>query len=163
MEANQQLHAYAVLPENTKIMSFEPHLHAPGMRMCLEAIWGYNIQTLNCVGYDHNWVRGYHYADDAAPLLPKGAIVHIIGYMDNSPTNKNVPDPRNWQGSGNRSVANMFIDLGNRVALSDEQFRAEMEKRIASDPDRDVFPGCPLCGVVAKQPKPKASSSQPQQ
>ena len=41
MEANQQLHAYAVLQEHTKIMTFEPHLHAPGMRMCLEAIWGY--------------------------------------------------------------------------------------------------------------------------
>jgi hypothetical protein len=161
MEANQQLHAYAVLPENTKIMSFEPHLHAPGMRMCLEAIWGYNIQTLNCVGYDHNWVRGYHYADDSAPLLPKGAIVHIIGFMDNSPTNKNVPDPRNWQGSGNRSVANMFIDLGNRVALTDEQFRAEMEKRIATDPGKDVYLGCPLCGVVAKQPKAKTTNSQP--
>jgi hypothetical protein len=159
MEAGQQLHAYAVLPENTKIMSFEPHLHAPGMRMCLEAIWGYNIQTLNCVGYDHNWVRGYHYADEAAPLLPKGAIVHIIGFMDNSPSNKNVPDPRNWQGSGNRSVANMFIDLGNRVALTDEQFREEMQKRIASDPGRDIYLGCPLCGVVAKQP-PKTTSSQ---
>ena len=97
--------------------------------MCLEAIWGYNIQTLNCVGYDHNWVRGYDYADDAAPLLPKGTILHIIGYMDNSPTNKNVPDPRNWQGSGNRSVANMFIDLGQRVALTDEQFQEEMAKR----------------------------------
>ena len=95
--------------------SFEPHLHAPGARMCLEAIWGYNIQTLNCVGYDHNWVRGYDYDDDSAPLLPKGTILHIIGYMDNSPSNKNVPDPRNWQGSGNRSVANMFIDLGKRV------------------------------------------------
>ena len=46
--------------------------------------------------------------------------------MDNSPTNKNVPDPRNWQGSGNRSVANMFIDLGNRVTLTDEQFQEEM-------------------------------------
>ena len=112
MEANQQLHAYTVLQENTKIISFEPHLHAPGQRMCLEAIWGYNIQTLNCVGYDHNWVRGYDYADDSAPLLPKGTILHIIGYMDNSPSNRNVPDPRNWQGSGNRSVANMFIDLG---------------------------------------------------
>jgi hypothetical protein len=59
MEANQQLHAYTVLQQHTKIISFEPHLHAPGARMCLEAIWGYNIQTLNCVGYDHNWVRGY--------------------------------------------------------------------------------------------------------
>jgi hypothetical protein len=44
---------------------------------------------------------------------PEGTILHIVGYMDNSPTNKNVPDPRNWQGSGNRSVANMFIDLGS--------------------------------------------------
>src|SRR5258706_1306724 len=58
MEANQQLNAYTVLQQHTKIISFEPHLHAPGQRMCLEAIWGYNIQTLNCVGYDHNWVRG---------------------------------------------------------------------------------------------------------
>ena len=48
--------AYTVLQQHTKIISFEPHLHAPGQRMCLEAIWGYNIQTLNCVGYDHNWV-----------------------------------------------------------------------------------------------------------
>ena len=73
-EANQQLHAYAVLPEPTKIISFEPHLHAPGNRMCLEAIWGYNIQTLSCVGYDHNWVRGYSYSDDTAPLLPRARI-----------------------------------------------------------------------------------------
>jgi hypothetical protein len=146
-QANQQLHAYTVLQDNIKILSFEPHLHAPGMRMCLEAIWGYNIQTLNCVGYDHNWVRGYHYADDAAPLLPKGTIVHIIGYMDNSPSNKNVPDPRNWQGSGNRSVANMFIDLGNRVALTDEQFQEAMAKRRAENPGKDVIIGCPLCNV----------------
>ena len=150
MEANQQLHAYAVLNEHTKVLSFEPHLHAPGMRMCLEAIWGYNIQTLNCVGYDHNWVRGYHYDDDYAPLLPKGTILHIIGYMDNSPSNKNVPDPRNWQGSGNRSVANMFIDLGMRVALNDEQFQEEMAKRrerLHLTKNDNVI-GCPLCLVT---------------
>ncbi len=50
-QANQELHAYATLQEHTKIIAFEPHLHAPGVRMCLEAIWGHNIQTLNCVGY----------------------------------------------------------------------------------------------------------------
>jgi mono/diheme cytochrome c family protein len=146
-ESNQQLHAYTVLQEHTKVTSFEPHLHAPGSRMCLEAIWGYNIQTLSCAGYDHNWVRGYDYADDAAPLLPKGTILHIIGYMDNSASNRNVPDPRNWQGSGNRSVANMFIDLGQGVALSDEQFRDEMIKRRQSS-NEDVIPGCPLCNTV---------------
>jgi hypothetical protein len=157
MEANQQLHAYTVLQENTKITSFEPHLHAPGARMCLEAIWGFNIQTLTCAGYDHNWVRGYDYADAAAPLLPKGTILHIIGYMDNSPSNKNVPDPRNWQGSGNRSVANMFIDLGQGVALTDEQFQQEMAKRRQMT-KQDVIIGCPLCNTV---PAPRVSSTQP--
>jgi hypothetical protein len=149
MESNQQLHAYTVLQQNTKLTSFEPHLHAPGARMCLEAIWGYNIQTLNCVGYDHNWVRGYDYDDDYAPLLPKGTILHIIGFMDNSPANRNIPDPRNWQGSGNRSVANMFIDLGNRVALTDEQFQEEMKRRRERLhlTKNDVVIGCPLCLV----------------
>ena len=146
-EANQELHAYTVLTQHTKVTSFEPHLHAPGARMCLEAIWGFNIQTLTCSGYDHNWVRGYDYADDAAPLLPKGTILHIIGYMDNSPANRNVPDSRNWQGSGNRSVANMFIDLGQGVALTDEQFQQEMLKRRLSSKD-DVIIGCPLCNTV---------------
>jgi hypothetical protein len=161
MEANQQLHAYTVLQQHTKIISFEPHLHAPGARMCLEAIWGYNIQTLNCVGYDHNWVRGYDYTDDSAPLLPKGTILHIVGYMDNSPSNKNVPDPRNWQGSGNRSVANMFIDLGMRVALTDEQFQEEMAKRrehLHLTKNDNVI-GCPLCLVP---PAPAKTSGQQQ-
>jgi hypothetical protein len=160
MEANQQLHAYAVLNEHTKIVTFEPHLHAPGMRMCLEAIWGINIQTLTCAGYDHNWVRGYAYDDDHAPLLPKGTILHIIGYMDNTPANKNIPDPRNWQGSGNRSVANMFIDLGMRVALTDEQFEAEMAKRRQKFnlTRNDVVIGCPLCTVTAPTSRPTANT-----
>ena len=162
MEPNQQLHAYTVLQQNTKIISFEPHLHAPGQRMCLEAIWGYNIQTLNCVGYDHNWVRGYDYLDETTPLLPKGTILHIVGYMDNSPSNKNVPDPRNWQGSGNRSVANMFIDLGMRVALDDQQFQEEMQKRVTQNPGKDIILGCPLCGVVAKAMQMKATAGNQQ-
>jgi hypothetical protein len=144
------------------VTSFEPHLHAPGARMCLEAIWGYTIQTLSCAGYDHNWVRGYEFADEAAPLLPKGTILHIIGFMDNSPTNRNVPDPRNWQGSGNRSVANMFLDLGQAVALSDEQFQAEMAKRreqLKLTRNSDVI-GCPLCLVPPAPPRTAASGGQ---
>ena len=163
METNQQLHAYAVLSEPTKIISFEPHLHAPGTRMCLEAIWGYNIQTLSCAGYDHNWVRGYSFAEDSAPLLPKGTILHIVGYMNNTPSNKNIPDPRNWQGSGNRSIANMFIDLGNRVFMTEEQFQDEMRVRVAANPGKDIILGCPLCGVVAKQPAARPTQNQQQQ
>ncbi len=157
---NQELHAYVALEDNIKIVTFEPHLHAPGERMCLEAIWGYTAETLSCVGYDHNWVRGYAYADHAQPLLPRGTVLHIVGYMNNTETNPNVPDPRNWQGSGNRSVTNMFIDLGMRVKLTDEQFVEEMaERRQVLDlgPNDHVI-GCPLCGAPLVAPTPVAAA-----
>jgi hypothetical protein len=150
---NQELHSYAVLQEHTKIIAFEPHLHAPGVRMCLEAIWGHNIQTLNCVGYDHNWVKQYVYDDDAAPLLPKGTIVHLIGFLDTTPANRNPADPRNWAGGGRRSIANMFIDLGYSVALTEDQFQAEMAKRRKNMKNRNDYDvGCPLCWAPPTAP-----------
>ena len=111
--------------------------------MCLEAIWGMNIQQLNCVGYDHNWVKQYVYEDDAAPLLPKGTILHLIGFLDTTAANKNPADPRNWAGGGRRSVANMFIDLGYAVSLTDEQFQAEMAKRRCNMQPQRFRPGLP--------------------
>jgi hypothetical protein len=128
------------------MITFEPHMHATGVRMCLEAIWGSNIQQLNCASYDHNWVTTYNYADDAAPLLPKGTILHLIGWLDTTSANKNLADNRNWVGSGRRSVASMFLDINDSVALTDEQFVAEMAKRqekLKGKNDWDL--GCPLC------------------
>ncbi len=83
--------------------------------------------------------------------------------MNNSPSNKNVLDPRNWQGSGNRSVANMFIDLGQRVALTDDQFQEEMAKRREKLKltRNDMVIGCPLCSIVP--PAPRGTSQQQQQ
>ena len=143
----QMLHAYDTLEQHTKLVTYEPHLHAPGARMCLEAIWGNLIETLSCTGYDHNWVRNYVFEDHAAPLLPKGTILHLYAEMDNSATNINIPDPRNWQGSGNRSAANMFVDLGRRVHLTDEQFLREMAERrqVLNLGPNDHVIGCPLC------------------
>ena len=159
--AGQRLDAYTVTTQHTKIISFEPHLHAPGERMCLEAIWGFKAETLSCVGYDHNWVRTYVFENDYQPLLPKGTILHITGYMNNTVTNQNIPDPRNWQGSGNRSVANMFIDLGERVGLTDEQFVEEMAERVEklNLTKNDYVIGCPLClATVATPPAQPADA-----
>ena len=90
----------------------------------------------------------------ATPLLPKGTIHHIGGYMNNTETNPNVPDPRNWQGSGNRSVTNMFIDLGMRVKMDEEQFFEEMANRrqaLNLQPNDHVI-GCPLCAAPLVAP-----------
>ena len=144
--ANQEVHNYVVLQDHTKIIAFEPHLHAPGVRMCLEAIWGHNQFTLTCVGYDHNWVKQYVFEDDAAPLLPKGTILHSIGFLDTTNANPNLADSRNWSGGGRRSITNMFIDLGYSVRLTEEQFQAEMAVRRANMKDKNEYDvGCPLC------------------
>jgi hypothetical protein len=59
-------------------------------------------------------------------------------------------------------MANMFIDLGIRVALTDDQFQEEMAKRRENLKlsKNDVVIGCPLCLVMP--PAPKATGA-PQQ
>ncbi|MFM1895774.1 MAG: hypothetical protein RLZZ385_848 [Pseudomonadota bacterium] len=159
-QPNQEFHNYVVLDKHTKIIAFEPHLHAPGVRMCLEAIWGHNQFTLNCVGYDHNWVKQYVYEDDYAPLLPKGTILHTIGFLDTTKANPNLADERNWAGGGRRSVSNMFIDLGYSVTLTEEQFQEEMAIRRARMQDRNEYDvGCPLCWAPSLMPETLAQGS----
>ena len=147
-EGGQEFHSYQILDDHTKIIAFEPHLHAPGVRMCLEAIWGTNRFTLNCVGYDHNWVKVYNYDRDHAPLLPKGTLIHVTAYFDTTPDNPNVVDPRNWQGLGHRSIDNMAITFLPGVNLSDEEFAEEIARRRAvfDLAEGEAMPGCPLCG-----------------
>ena len=147
LRAGRELHAYAILEDHTKIQTFEPHLHAAGARMCLEYIWGTHRETLSCSGYDHNWVKQYTFASGYEPLLPKGAILHLTAWLNTTEGNRNVTDPRNWQGSGNASITNMFIDLGRRLRLTDEQFRGEMARRVRERKltKNDHVIGCPLC------------------
>jgi hypothetical protein len=152
MQADQRIEAFSTLTENTKVTVFEPHMHAAGVRMCLDAIWGTTVQTLSCSGYNHGWVRTYTYADDAAPLLPKGTILRVTGYFDNTPANKNVSDPRNWSGLGHRSIDNMLINIAQTMPLSEEEFQKEMAQRrekLHLGEGQTVL-GCPLCGYAKK-------------
>ncbi len=154
MDPDQQLETFFVVPEPLKLTIFEPHLHAPGVRMCLEAIWGRTREMLNCAGYDHGWVRVYTYEDDAAPLLPEGTILRLVGYFNNSPSNPNVPDPRNWSGDGQRSVDQMFINLARGIYLTEEEFAEEVAARREKLGIKrgDLVVGCPLCGLSDATP-----------
>ena len=78
---------YFRLPRNARIDAFQPHMHMRGRGMTLEAI---NVadnrtQILSSVDhFDFNWHINYVYADDAAPLLPAGTVLHMIGIHDNT-------------------------------------------------------------------------------
>lgn len=150
MEKDQQVHLYHTLEENMKVTTFEPHMHASGVRMCWEAIWGGRTETISCAGYDHNWVKVYDYDGDHAPLLPAGTLIHVIAEFDTTPDNKNVVDPRNWQGLGHRSIDNMAIVFLPGIPLSNEEFAQEIAERRARMglAVGESMIGCPLCGFV---------------
>jgi hypothetical protein len=127
---NVRFDRFYPLNKPAKLVNFEPHLHASGKRMCVEAIYPTGIvETLNCAGYNHAWVKNYQYQDDVAPLLPKGTILHAMAWYDNTAKNPRVVDPRNWRGLGQRSIDDMIIFLGKTVSYSDEEFAAEVAAR----------------------------------
>ncbi|MBM4183967.1 MAG: hypothetical protein FJ207_07040 [Gemmatimonadetes bacterium] len=150
MRKGQEIHLYHTLEQNMKVTSFEPHMHASGVRMCFEAIWAGRTETLNCVGYDHDWVKVYSYDPDHAPLLPAGTLVHMIAYFDTTEDNENVVDPRNWQGLGHRSIDNMAITFLPGITLTDEEFAAEIARRrqVHGLAEGEAMLGCPLCGYA---------------
>ena len=134
---NVRQEGFTTLQHPAKLVTFEPHLHASGTRMCAQAILpSGEIQTISCAGYNHNWVRGYVYEDDAAPLLPKGTIIHTIGWYDNSSKNPRNADPRNWKGFGQRSVDDMFLNQSQLIYLTEAEYQAEVAARAAKKRSR---------------------------
>ena len=143
---NQRIDSYFVTTSPIKLWNFEPHMHSTGVRMCIEAIYGRVTETLNCAGYDHNWVRNYIYDENSAPLIPRGSIIHAIGWFDNTSKNANVLDSRNMSTYGNSSVNNMFIVFNKAMQLTDEQYQEELAKRRAVLALTNEDPiGCPDC------------------
>ena len=147
-EGNQKVETYWVAPQPLRLLNFEPHLHSAGVRMCLEAIYQRSIETINCAGYDHNWVKNYQYDDNSAPLLPKGTILKATAYFDQTAKNANVIEPRNQANWGRRSVVNMFIVFEQAIYLTDEQYQEELAKRrqhLDATQTWDTLVGCPAC------------------
>jgi hypothetical protein len=109
-------------------------MHLRGKAMLMEAILPDGTrQTLSFVDkFQFNWHNTYEYADDAAPLLPKGTVMSITAWHDNTPSNPYNPDPTQWVGSGDRSIEEMAHAWVNVTYLSDADYKAELEKRKAT-------------------------------
>jgi hypothetical protein len=119
------------LREAARIESFQPHMHLRGKAMSLEAILpSGQTAILSHVGnFTFNWHNAYVFADNAAPLLPKGTVIKVTAWHDNTTANKNNPDPNVWVGYGDRTVDEMGHAWVNVTYLTDEEYAAEVEAR----------------------------------
>ena len=122
---------YMRLTRPARIDAFQPHMHMRGKGMTLEAIMPDNsVEVLSSVDhFDFNWHVSYLYADDVAPLLPAGTMLHIIGIHDNTAANRRNPDPNMWAGFGERSVDDMLQLWINIVYLDDAEYTRLVEER----------------------------------
>ena len=126
-----QTEGFTALKENTLIENFQPHFHLRGKSMQVEAILpDGSSQILSYVGnFNFNWMTNYIYDDDAAPLLPKGTVIHVSAWYDNTKANKNNPDPDQWVGYGDRTVDEMAHAWMNVVYLNDEEYQKMLGDR----------------------------------
>jgi hypothetical protein len=132
---------YFRLPKPALVASFQPHMHNRGKAMCMEVIYPdvradsarpgpARTETISCVSnYQFGWHVTYPYADDVAPLLPAGTIVHITSWHDNTPANRWNPNPKNWVGGGARSIDEMSFAWVTITYLDESDFNERVQAR----------------------------------
>jgi hypothetical protein len=132
---------YFRLPQPALVSSFQPHMHNRGKAQCMEVIYPdvradsarpgpSRVETLSCVSaYQFGWHITYPYADDVAPLLPAGAVIHITSWHDNTSANRYNPNPRNWVGGGARSIDEMSFAWVTITYLDENDYQQRVKAR----------------------------------
>jgi hypothetical protein len=114
-----------------RVENFQPHMHLRGKAMMLEAVMADgSTRVLSKVDrFDFNWMTNYIFADNEAPLLPRGTVLRVTSWYDNTRDNKNNPDPDQWVGYGDRTVDEMGHAWINLTYMSDQEYETELAKR----------------------------------
>jgi len=127
-EANARSDAYFRLDEPARLVSFQPHMHYRGKRMTLEAILpSGEVELLTDVAH-FVWTWQITYAYKYQPAFPKGTVLHMTAYHDNSAGNKENPDPTAFIGWGDRTVDEMNIGWLDFYYISDQEY-TELQKQ----------------------------------
>ena len=119
-----------------RIDSFQPHGHFRLVGKTLEIFYP-ETGKLEMVSSVSNWTNSWHtshiYEDDVAPLVPKGAVLVITGYYDNTAANKQNPDPDQWVGLGSRTADEMSHAWIAVTHLDDEGYERLVAEREAEE------------------------------
>jgi hypothetical protein len=116
--------AFHVLRQPARLENFQPHMHLRGKAMSLEAILpdGTTKMLSYVNNFNFNWMNNYIYTDDAAPVLPKGTMIHVTAWHDNTRANPHNPDPDQWVGYGDRTVDEMAHAWVNVTYISEADY-----------------------------------------
>ncbi|PYR46875.1 MAG: hypothetical protein DMF89_20660 [Acidobacteria bacterium] len=127
----QMTQAMHVLQKPAKIYSVRAHMHLRGVAQSIEAIYPDGHQEiLSKMGWNHRWQITYQYEDHVQPLLPKGTVLVVTSWYDNTSANRNNPDPDQWVVHGRRTGDDMsHAAVGITYYDREEDFRAAVNER----------------------------------
>jgi hypothetical protein len=112
-----------VVQKPTRIHSIRGHMHLRGKYQIIEAIYpDGRREVLNKLDWQHRWHTDFLYEDHAMPLLPKGTVVVLTSYFDNTSDNPHNPDPDQVVVFGRRSVDEMSHVWIGRTFFEQEEF-----------------------------------------
>ena len=128
---------FHVMRKAGRVENFQPHMHLRGKAMSMEAILpdGSDADAQHGQQLQLQLAQQLRLRRRCAPLLPKGTILKITSWHDNTAANKNNPDPNQWVGWGDRTVDEMAHAWVNITYMEDEDFK-ESSGRPGSDHDR---------------------------
>jgi hypothetical protein len=133
-----QTEGFHVLKQAARLENFQAHMHLRGKAMLMEAILpDGSVQTVSYVNnFNFNWMNNYIYAEDAAPVFPKGTVIHVTAWHDNTSAKASNPDPNQWVGWGDRTIDEMAHAWVNVTYISDEDYKewAATHKKPAASP-----------------------------
>jgi hypothetical protein len=119
-----------VLKQPARFENFQPHMHLRGKAMSMEAILpDGTTQMLSYVDrFAFNWMNNYIYTEDAAPVLPKGTVIRITAWHDNTTANPYNPDPNQWVGWGERTIDEMAHAWVNVTYITEDDYKEWLAK-----------------------------------
>ena len=122
---------FHVLKQNGRVENFQPHMHLRGVGMQMTAVLpdGSSRVLSRVSNFNFNWHNNYVYSDLTAPLLPKGTVIQVKSWYDNTSARRSNPDPNQWVGYGDRTVDEMGHAWVNVTYLDNEDFEAAVEER----------------------------------
>jgi hypothetical protein len=131
---------FYVLNAPARLENFQPHMHMRGKAFAMEAIYpNGRREVLSMVSnFQWRWHNNYIFADNSAPLLPRGTTLVFTAWHDNTAANRNNPDPAQWVGWGDRTVDEMahawvdvtYLEQADFDRLTTERARAAARPRM---------------------------------
>ena len=124
-----------VLPAPTVLHNFQPHMHYRGKGQMLEAVYpSGRREVVNFTDrFDNTWNINYIYDPDYAPIFPKGTVLTVTSWFDNTAANPNNIDPNQFVTSGQRTVDEMAHLNEQMIYITQEDYEAIVAAREARD------------------------------